>query len=539
MNRLKHLLFKAATAMALLCIALRPGQVLALSPDQIALVANSSQPQSLELAQFYAQARGIPAERIITIDVPFGEEIPFDRYERQVASPVRKFLRENNLQKQVKCLVTFYGVPIRIADRIFTASDNFEREQVLAQLKQIQTQLVAMVVDVERRTALLDRNFKAANAATTIDGLAQRLEHAGASMSRQFELAADPAARSQLIATINEIKAKFSGPVQVNEAPTTSPVTAPAASAIDELMDRPYDRVARQQIRELSRQNAGIFGYARVLQGHYDYLETKETAASLDSELSLVMWSPYARTKFLPNLLNYKYQNATIPPTLMVMRLDAPKPQQVRDLVANAMTVEREGLKGKFVIDTRGMKPKDAAGKDDAYGVFDEGLRRLATFVKAKTKLELSLDEKPDVLPANSVSDVALYTGWYSVRNYVPGMKFARGAVGYHIASFEMVTLHNPDDHGWVAGLLNSGITSTLGPVAEPYLASFPPPEEFFPLLMTGKVTLAEAYWATNPLASWMQSYIGDPLYNPFGKNPAVKPEDLPESLRAMVAKLQ
>jgi uncharacterized protein (TIGR03790 family) len=147
----------------------------------------------------------------------------------------------------------------------------------------------------------------------------------------------------------------------------------------------------------------------------------------------------------------------------------------------------------------------------------------------------VTLDNKPAVLPANSESDVALYCGWYSLRTYVPGMKFNRGAVGYHVASYELVSLHNPLEGGWVHGLLASGVVGTLGAVAEPYLHSFPLPEEFFPLLLTGKLPLAQVYWTTNPLTSWMQVCIGDPLYNPYAKNPMFKVEDLPQILRPVV----
>jgi hypothetical protein len=72
---------------------------------------------------------------------------------------------------------------------------------------------------------------------------------------------------------------------------------------------------------------------------------------------------------------------------------------------------------------------------------------------------------------------------------------------------------------------LNDGIASTLGAVAEPYLSSMPSPDEFFPLLLTGKLTLAEVYWKTTPMTSWMVSFIGDPLYVPFKVNPQLKPE--------------
>jgi uncharacterized protein (TIGR03790 family) len=68
--------------------------------------------------------------------------------------------------------------------------------------------------------------------------------------------------------------------------------------------------------------------------------------------------------------------------------------------------------------------------------------------------------------------------------------------------------------------MLEEGVAATLGPVDEPYLQSFPLPDKFFPLLMTGKLALVEVYYRTLPFLSWRQILIGDPLYRPFRKNP-------------------
>jgi hypothetical protein len=79
--------------------------------------------------------------------------------------------------------------------------------------------------------------------------------------------------------------------------------------------------------------------------------------------------------------------------------------------------------------------------------------------------------------------------------------------------------------------MLEEGVCATVGPVAEPYLTAFPPPDEFFPLLLTGKWTLAECYYRATPYLSWMMTLIGDPLYRPFKNNPALRVEDLPTGL--------
>jgi hypothetical protein len=94
-----------------------------------------------------------------------------------------------------------------------------------------------------------------------------------------------------------------------------------------------------------------------------------------------------------------------------------------------------------------------------------------------------------------------------------------------------MTSLHNPADRGWCPGLLNDGVAATLGPVSEPYLHAFPRPDDFFPLLLTGRFTLAEAYWHTNPVVSWKMCIVGDPLYKPYRTNPPLRVQDLPERI--------
>jgi hypothetical protein len=66
-----------------------------------------------------------------------------------------------------------------------------------------------------------------------------------------------------------------------------------------------------------------------------------------------------------------------------------------------------------------------------------------------------------------------------------------------------------------------------MGPVEEPYLTAFPLPTDFFGLLLTGRYSLVECYYLTTPKVSWMMTLIGDPLYRPFARNPALTLADL------------
>lgn len=74
---------------------------------------------------------------------------------------------------------------------------------------------------------------------------------------------------------------------------------------------------------------------------------------------------------------------------------------------------------------------------------------------------------------------------------------------------------------------MKAGVAATIGPVAEPYTVGFPKPAEFFGFLATGKYTIVECYAKSLLFASWMGVLVGDPLYNPFAKNPMLKESEV------------
>ena len=272
---------------------------------------------------------------------------------------------------------------------------------------------------------------------------------------------------------------------------------------------------------------------AKTLDAQINYLTVTDTAAALDSELAMLWLDYYPRQHFLVNPMYWR-NDQPMRQMLMVSRLDGPHPSIVQDLIRTSVDIENAGLKGKVALDARGIEPVDEHHNANQMGVYDQKIRDLAAFLQAKTKLTVTLDNEAGVFSPHSVDDVALYCGWYSVGHYVPGCDFNRGAVGFHIASYELVSLHNNTRY-WVAGLMRDGVVGTLGPVAEPYLAASPDPQDYFSLLLTGKFPLAEVYWKTTPMVSWMMACIGDPLYTPYKTNPALQMADLPDALRRAV----
>ncbi len=234
----------------------------------------------------------------------------------------------------------------------------------------------------------------------------------------------------------------------------------------------------------------------------------RETTASVDSELSMVLFQSYDLYRWQPNMLRGQVPGLGFK-TLMVSRLDGPDYKIIKGLIDKALTAEKTGLKGNAYIDSRGIVKKDL------YGHFDQSLRDLGAFIRSNTKMPITAEQTGQLFQPGSCPQTAVYCGWYSLRKYVDAFDFVDGAVGFHIASFEAQKLHDPNSSTWCAAMLRDGITATLGAVNEPYLHAFPEPKAFFAELFEGGC-LVEAYYRTKPFNSWQLVLIGDPLYRPF-----------------------
>jgi uncharacterized protein (TIGR03790 family) len=526
------------------------GPCFALDASNLVLITNKNVPESRKLAEFYAASRKVPDHRILELDLPGDEEISFDGFESKVIPAVREFLAKAELQGKVTCLVTFYGVPLRIAARVNTAADVAE----VAALKKDEAAAIKRIAGIvelaENLARTVDPKFVTGKN-QTLAGLIIRDRAARGVLARHAMGMSDPAEFKAFMDKVDALLAPLIGvapPVQQRlqemaaHASQWTPAQRQQAEAMrdqllkmrgefDDLQAHRADAAARAKLRVLVKEQIGMIEYANLLNGMLEYFATDATGAAFDSELALVNWNYYVRSRSIPNPLQFKMTPQNLPPIYMTCRLDAPGAETVKEMIRAGMKAEAEGLSGEVVVDAGGHLSIDS--KNASYAAFDKTLQNLGEVVRTKTKLHLTLDEKRDVLPRASVKDpIAIYCGWYALQNYTQPGRFAPGAVGYHVASFELTLLHKPSRQ-WVRGLLEDGVAATLGAVAEPYLNAFPPPDQFFPLLFTGKLTLAEVYWKTNPMVSWQITMVGDPLYNPFKSRPALGVEGLSEELQA------
>ena len=408
---------RVSTFAVILLMLLCCGRLFALEPNEILVIANKDIEESMGLARYYCTQRSVPDKNILAL--PLGADlkdtISRDNYEKQLVEPIRKKFFTERLVGEIKCLLTIYGVPIKVGGR-----------GVLEDQK-------GMLNELNR---LAEQEIK----------ILEKLKQAGLTDSAEHK----------------QIKT----------------------------------RLAQLQLT-------------------IDRINGKETHASVDSELSLVLFDAYDLYRWQPNMLKdeVKSHNSI---TLMVSRLDGPNYDIIKGLVDKAITAEKNGLKGIAYIDSRGIVSKDM------YGHFDQSLRNLAAFTKSETEIPVIEERAAKLFAPGTCPQTALYCGWYSVGTYIDAFDFVDGAIGYHIASFEAVSLRDPNSSQWCPSMLMDGITATLGPVAEPYLSAFPEPRAFFPKLYEGNC-LVEAYYRSKPFNSWQMLLIGDPLYRPFKTFPQKK----------------
>src|SRR5207248_11082652 len=142
---------------------------------------------------------------------------------------------------------------------------------------------------------------------------------------------------------------------------------------------------SRARLRALTRDHLGLVEYARLLEGMIEYFKTDSTGAAFDSELALVNWNFYTRSRWLPNPLRYNEHRPEFPPILMTMRLDGPQAGTARDIIIASLKAEAEGLAGKVVVDAGGNLTIDP--KSPSYATFDRNLNRLEDLLRLHSNL--------------------------------------------------------------------------------------------------------------------------------------------------------
>ena len=113
-----------------------------LTPENVVVVANKMAWQSVELAKYYMEKRNIPSNNLIILKAPSEEECSREGYEKYIASPVRAFLKENDPEGvKFHCLVTLYGIPLRVRPPELTSKEKKELSELQKQYNSLLDQI--------------------------------------------------------------------------------------------------------------------------------------------------------------------------------------------------------------------------------------------------------------------------------------------------------------------------------------------------------------------------------------------------------------
>jgi uncharacterized protein (TIGR03790 family) len=544
-----------AICAAILCLLASRQAGLALSSQEVLVVANADSPGSVELARFYARQRGIDESHLVLVKTTTAYAVSREDYDSQIRRPLRQVLQERGLTGRIRCIALMWGIPVRVeapavaagpiltlytneagkshyrlaidykllatvgrkfppprTDGLSPVADLFE--QPLPSVSEPLTELRPLLADVGKLLAVKLDEYRATKDLNHAQIMARQLMalhldiHGLEGLRKFIEEArlADAPDPNDVQCRLEQIKSQLQ---------TTTAESQPTAEFVGAILD---------SVREAG----GLTAVATIAKAYLDQHKPVDAAASVDSELALLWWDDYLLGGWLANPLLWNLRlpdqakGVKLPPVMMTARIDGPSQADAMRIIRDSVETEKSGLKGVFYIDAGG--PERAKEYDDKF-------RLLYQFLHKATSLPVVFDDTPTTFQPGACPQAALYVGWYSLQQYVPAFTWQPGSVGWHVASFEAMHLRDPNSQEWCVKMIQNGVAATVGAIDEPRLAAFPIPQEFFALLLTGKYSVAECYWRTMPHVSWRMTLIADPLYNPFKANPQVSPEALPVSL--------
>ncbi len=126
----------------------------ALQPEEVLLIANQSVVESVELAEEYRQKRKIPQKNLLLVRMVDTEGCSREEYREQLIAPLRALLK-NRQPNTIRCVLLFYGLPLRIAAAELSQVERQQLEQLKFKKKSLDFELKNLSGgDLDRKAAL-------------------------------------------------------------------------------------------------------------------------------------------------------------------------------------------------------------------------------------------------------------------------------------------------------------------------------------------------------------------------------------------------
>lgn len=230
--------------------------------------------------------------------------------------------------------------------------------------------------------------------------------------------------------------------------------------------------LANPQIRAM----VTMFGVPLKIRGPENSPEETQQMARLNNQKKAIE-TQLNTTASLDPLKRQELQKSLARAKSKISRLDAASAKIVRRIIDDSIEAERDGISGTAYFDARWKDP--GKKKLSGYAFYDRSIHNTAQFHSQKKILPVVLNDTQDLFQPGDCPNAVLYCGWYSLAKYIDAFQWAKGSVGYHIASSEAATLKGKNSQVWCKRMLDNGIAATIGPTGEPYVQAFPVPEIF------------------------------------------------------------
>lgn len=423
--------------------------------------------------------------QLLEVDFPEGEELSRSAWEDTIRPQLAEEIAKRNAAQPVTRIVTLYGTPLSVGawedDRETGPWGQYYRSALEQRVQQYHQALNALADAVDIPFGSVDVDESIEEFRSAFDSFATQAQQA---LSKVPE-ASQAAARTQLQTTVQNVAGvgPFLGSLrrdamngntraqqQLNLL-TTRSETFNNAALLLERIPATFGREA--YAANLLQENGGLLAVIGWLKQQIKMVEDNESAASLDSELAVVLWDDYRRLGTVPNLRHPLLMASglnSVYPTLEVRRIDGTSVDNAKELVDRyvaALAAVKGGKKldeGKVYVDLRDL-PENAT--DSKQARLEQWLQNVAQQMEKSPGVEVTVEDSSRLFEESACPDAMLYVGWYQLGKAVDSFTFAPGGVAYHLVPRDALGIHDAQDTGWCRYFLENGATNVIGSVTE------------------------------------------------------------------------
>ena len=116
----------------------------ALEPHEVLVIANKNAARSVGLAHYYMKKRNIPLSNLVELWISDKEWCSRKDYEKRAVYKIRKHLKEKDPNKQTRCLVTMYGVPLKVRPPEMAIEEKKQVENLRKSRKNVSDRIKAL-----------------------------------------------------------------------------------------------------------------------------------------------------------------------------------------------------------------------------------------------------------------------------------------------------------------------------------------------------------------------------------------------------------